>query len=159
MSCALALIASLALADAYGASGAATTVTPVSAPANPLAAEPLYSDIVSRAGALKARIAVYRVGAMKSSLTPLSLDGFGAFKTDTDALAALDMRGHFDLKARASDGDLKCILKGISEDLPKKIATVEDAKTGAQQDQALDELSYLLNDNVEVITSPPKPPV
>ena len=34
-----------------------------------------------------------------------------------------------------------------------------EATTGAQQKDALAEMGYLLNDNVEVITAPPKPPV
>jgi hypothetical protein len=43
--------------------------------------------------------------------------------------------------------------------LPKKLGAVELAKTGAEEDAALDELRYLLDDNVGVISAPPKPPV
>jgi hypothetical protein len=67
------------------------------------------------------------------------------------------MQGHLILKERGTDNDLKCILRGISEDIPVKVAAVETAPDAAARKLALDELSYLLNDNVEVITSPPQP--
>ena len=63
------------------------------------------------------------------------------------------------LKERGTDGDLKCILRGIAEDIPVKIAAVEAATTPAERRLALEELHYLLNDNVEVITAPPQPEV
>ncbi len=76
-----------------------------------------------------------------------------------EALAALDAQGHFDLKARNVDGDLKCILKGIAEDLPQRLSDLQAATTDQARAEALKEMGYLLNDNVEVITAPPKPPV
>ena len=63
------------------------------------------------------------------------------------------------LKARGTDGDLKCILRGIAEDMPLKVAAVAAATTPAERRLALEELHYLLNDNLEVITAPPQPPV
>ena len=84
---------------------------------------------------------------------------FTDFKTRAEALAQSDMQGHLILKERDTDGDLKCILRGISEDIPKKIAAVEAATSPALRATALSELSYLLNDNVEVITAPPQPEV
>ena len=68
------------------------------------------------------------------------------------------MKGHIELKARGTDGDLKCILKGISQDLPLKLGDLKTAATGSAQDEALKQMAYLLNDNVEVITAPPAPP-
>ena len=68
------------------------------------------------------------------------------------------MKGHLDLMARNLDGDLKCILRGISQDLPKRLDEVAAAKDARSQSAALKELAYLLNDNVEVITAPPQPP-
>ena len=62
-------------------------------------------------------------------------------------------------RERGTDGDLKCILRGISEDMPKKVEAVQAAATPAERATALSELSYLLNDNVEVITAPPQPEV
>ena len=89
------------------------------------------------------------------------LDGaaFADFKVQANALAEMDMQGHLILKERGIDGDLKCILRGISEDMPKKVEALETAATSAERRVALDELAYLLNDNVEVITAKPKPPV
>ena len=69
------------------------------------------------------------------------------------------MKGHEELAKRGTDGDLKCILKGISMDLGKKLSELVQAPTGAAQDVALRDMAYLLNDNVEVITAPPAPPV
>jgi hypothetical protein len=67
------------------------------------------------------------------------------------------MKGHVTLKERGAVDDLKCILRGISQDLPGKLQAVADAKTVKDQDLALRDMVYLLNDNVEVITAPPQP--
>jgi hypothetical protein len=151
----MALAASLALADLYGSGTASLAATP-----SPLAAEPLYADIVARAKGLEAAVDGFRATpGLKASAAPVTLADFATFKVRISELSALDMKGHLDLAARQSDGDLKCILKGISQDLPKKLGAVELAKTGAEEDLALDELRYLLDDNVGVITAPPKPPV
>ena len=153
--CVMALAASLALADLYGSGTASLAVTP-----SPLAAEPLYADIVTRAKGLEAAVDGFRATpGLKASAAPVTLADFATFKVRISELSALDMKGHLDLAARQSDGDLKCILKGISQDLPKKLGAVELAKTGAEEDAALDELRYLLDDNVGVISAPPKPPV
>ena len=45
------------------------------------------------------------------------------------------------LVARGSTDDLKCILHGISQDLPAKLAAVDAAKTGHDQDAALRDMS------------------
>ena len=127
--------------------------TQAQAPAaqNPLAREPLYADIVRRAATLKDQVASYR--AAPAGLAPLA--GFEAFKVQVGALSGLDMQGHVDLAKRGTDGDLKCILKGISQDLPRKLDEVEKASTAAARSTALQDMFYLLRDNVEVITSPP----
>ena len=116
-----------------------------------LAREPLYAGIVAEARGLKGLVDGWR----RAGTTP----GFETFKARIAALAALDMKGHLDLAARGTDGDLKCILKGISLDLPKKLDEVAGAATPLARDQALRDLAYLLNDNVEVITAPPRPAV
>ena len=128
---------------------------PAAAAMNPLAREPLYADIVRRAGLLKAEVEVYRAAAAGAPLA-----NFDAFRADLGALSALDLQGHLDLAKRGTDGDLKCILKGISMDLPRKLTELEAA--GAKPDArnaALQDMFYLLRDNVEVITSPPQPTV
>jgi hypothetical protein len=61
------------------------------------------------------------------------------------------------LKERGAVDDLKCILRGISQDLPEKLKAVGAATTIKAQDLALRDMVYLLNDNVEVITAPPQP--
>jgi hypothetical protein len=121
---------------------------------NPLAREPLYADIVRRATALKARVGQYRADP-----TTAPLPGFEAFKADVAQLSALDMQGHLDLAKRGTDGDLKCILRGISQDLPRKLAEVEQASGPEVRRTALEEMFYLLRDNIEVITAPPAPTV
>ena len=73
--------------------------------------------------------------------------------------AALDMQAHRSLAERNLDGDLKCILRGISEDLPLKLKALEEAKSTTERDTAIADMGYLLNDNVEVITAPPQAPV
>ena len=153
MSCFLALAASLALADSYA--------LPRQAPAevSPLASEPLYAEIIGRARALKAEVqALEALPGVKASPGVIAVERIRALAPKAETLAKLDMKGHYDLEARHLDGDLKCILKGVSEDLPRKLAEVEAATTGAQEYAALDELAYLLDDNVGVITAPPKPP-
>lgn len=115
-----------------------------------LVGEPLYADIVARARALKRQ-----VQAMQAARGALDPD----FRARIEALAALDLKGHLDLARRGTDGDLKCILKGISQDLPKKLDDLAKAEAGPARQKALEDMAYLLNDNVEVLTAPPKPPV
>ncbi|HWE47764.1 MAG TPA: hypothetical protein VG407_17215 [Caulobacteraceae bacterium] len=155
--CGMALAASLALADLYGAGGGHAIQPAV---ANPLAAEPLYADIVGRARELRATVVTLEATpGLKQSAAAIPLQGFDEVATKAQALSSLDMKGHVDLAARDKDGDLKCILKGISQDLPKRIADIRDAKTGPDEARALDDLAYLLDDNVGVITALPKAPV
>jgi hypothetical protein len=123
----------------------------VSLAVNPLAREPLYADIVRRATTLRHEAEAYRTG-LKAAPALAGPDGFAA---DIAALSALDLQGHLDLAKRGTDGDLKCILKGISQDLPRKLAEVQAAKDVAAKDAALEEMVYLLRDNIEVITTPP----
>ena len=118
---------------------------------NPLAREPLFASIVSGAGRLRDRVDGLRKGAAPSPAALARLDAEAA------ALAELDMKGHVTLAARGTDGDLKCILKGIAQDLPRKLTAVHEAAAPDRRRAALDELWYLLRDNVEVVTAPPQP--
>lgn len=154
MSCGLALALSLALTPANF-----TEAAPQPAPALGVASEPLYADIINRATRLEARVDALRTPGLKASPAAVPLPGFASLKAEAAALAELDMQGHRDLAARGTDGDLKCILRGISEDMPGKVAAVEAATTGAAQDLALDELRHLLIDNREVLRAPPAPAV
>jgi len=151
MSCsAVAAAAFLWLAAADSSSMAPPAPPPAVLARSPLAQEPLFADIVGRAGRLKAE-----ADAFKGAGTPVP----EAFKQAVADLAALDMKGHIVLKERGTDGDLKCILKGISEDLPLKLQALVSATTPATRKAAALDLAYLLNDNVEVITAPPAAPV
>lgn len=118
-------------------------------PPSAVALEPLFADIVRRAGALKLEVEAFR-----RDEKPLSPD----FADKVAELSELDMKGHQTLAARGTDGDLKCILRGIAEDLPLKLAAIKMAQDPAAKDEALADMVYLLNDNVEVITAPPQPP-
>jgi hypothetical protein len=154
MSCDVAVAAFLMFASA-GPGGA--SVQPAVAVAPPsVASEPLFRDIVGRAGRLKHDVESYRK-VVGTAADAVALPSFNAFRDQIVQLAALDQQGHELLKARGTDGDLKCILHGISQDLALKLSAVQDAKTGHDQDLALKEMAYLLNDNVEVITAPPAP--
>jgi hypothetical protein len=154
MSCDVAVAAFLMFASA--GPGAPPQMTfAVAAPVS-VAHEPLFADIVRRAGRLKGQVETYRK-ALSAAPAPMALPRFDAFQAQVGELAALDQQGHEILVKRGSVDDLKCILHGISQDLAVKLAAVAAAKTGHEQDLALRDMAYLLNDNVEVITAPPKP--
>ncbi len=160
MSCGVALAISLMLSDPNVAMAMAAAQPPVAAEAPvSVAGEPLFRDIVLRASALRGVVRQWSANLESTPdwyMTPQVLDRFTVETTD---LAALDMQGHVILRDRGIDGDLKCILRGIAEDMPLKVAAVATAATPAERRVALDELAYLLNDNVEVITAPPQPEV
>jgi hypothetical protein len=122
-----------------------------------VAGEPLFVDIVRKAGRLKAETESYEKAPLDGDVK--GLGGFSAFETDIGKLSDLDMQGHVLLAQRGTDGDLKCILKGISQDLPVKLKALEDAADPKARLEALKDMTYLLRDNVEVITSPPIPTV
>jgi hypothetical protein len=128
----------LFLAAALAASPATTALT----------SEPLFAEIVAKAEALETEALTLK-GSPAADL--------GAFTTKISALSALDMQAHLTLKARGVDGDLKCILKGISEDLPKKVAALAEAKEPFARGIAADEIVALLDDNAQVILQPPGP--
>lgn len=143
--------------DAQAAGPAPAVVQPGQAPPS-VAGEPLFVDIVRRAGGLKGQASAYREALPKEpAAVAKALKGFDVFKGKIGELADLDMKGHVTLKERGAVDDLKCILRGISQDLPEKLKAVDEAKTVKEQDLALRDLVYLLNDNVEVITAPPQP--
>lgn len=158
MSCGVALAISLLLSDPNVALAAEQPHAVAGAPVS-VANEPLFADIVRRAGALRGVVGQWQANLASTPDWYMTPEALGRFETETTALADLDMQGHLVLKERGADGDLKCILRGISEDMPKKVEAVRTAATPAERRVALDELHYLLNDNVEVITAPPQPPV
>lgn len=156
MSCALALAVALTLADPAVAEAAAPPPADPAAPVS-VAREPLFADLVARSGALKAVVDGWIASGEADQAGFFSGAAYAAFKSEAADLAQRDLQGHLALKARGVDNDLKCILRGIAEDIPVKVAALEAAPDAAERKLALDELAYLLNDNVEVITSPPRP--
>lgn len=120
-----------------------------------VATEPLFTDIARRAGVLKSQTQAYEKGPLDTGLPAAS--GFSQFETAIGELSALDMQGHVVLAQRGYSDDLKCILKGISQDLPVKLKALETAGDAKARHQALEDMYYLLRDNLEVITAPPKP--
>jgi len=158
MSCDVAAIA----ASLWLASTAAVAPPPatpaVDRPTPPsVASEPLFVDIVKRAGLLKERTAAYEKGALDAGFDHMA--GASDFETAVAQLSDLDMKAHVDLVSRGYSDDLKCILKGISQDLPVKMKALEAAPDPKARHDALQDMFYLLRDNVEVITAPPAPPV
>ena len=147
MSCGVMIAAALMLTDPTVAAAPA----PVLSADTPVAGEPLFVDIESRSQALK--------GVVDGWIeTGFDAAAFAGFRQDAEALAALDMQGHVTLRERNVDGDLKCILRGISEDLPGRLDAVETAPDDRERSVALSELSHLLDDNAAVILAPPQPP-
>lgn len=151
MSCALMIAAVLLVADP----SAAPVQEPVAAAPASVAQEPLFVDIVTRARTLKGVVD----GWIAAGADPHLAHGeaFAAFRRDAEALAALNMQAHVLLRERGADGDLKCILRGISEDMPLRLDAIVAADSDPARASALAELSHLLEDNAEVILAPPTP--
>ncbi len=159
MSCDVAIAAFLMFASTQSATQSApapTLIPAVAAAPQSVAQEPLFRDIVDRATGLKGQVESWRA-SIGMAADPIPLIGFDAFSAKVGELSALDQKGHETLKARGAADDLKCILHGISQDLPLKLQAVKEAKTGHDEDLALRDMSYLLRDNIEVITAPPQP--
>lgn len=154
MSCGVALAVSLLFADPTATS--APVPPAAEAPAS-VAAEPMFADIVARSGSLKSVVDGWLAAGHADHAAFWAGAEFQGFKTQAADLAARDMQGHVTLRDRGVDGDLKCILRGISEDMPKRIEAVETAPSAAERRISLEELSHLLEDNAAVITSPPMP--
>ena len=154
MSCdAVALAATLWLASTSAAPPPAAPATSVTPPS--VASEPLFVSIVSRAGQLKAETKAYESAPTDGGVDKLK--DFSTFETAIGELSSLDMQGHVQLVQRGYTDDLKCILKGISQDLPVKLKALEAANDPKSRHEALEDMFYLLRDNVEVITAPPQP--
>jgi hypothetical protein len=154
MSCdAVAFAATLWLASTSAAPPPATPAPSITPPS--VAGEPLFVNIVSRAGQLKAETKAYEAAPADGGVDKLK--DFSSFETAIGELSSLDMQGHVELVQRGYTDDLKCILKGISQDLPVKLKALEAANDPKSRHEALEDMFYLLRDNVEVITAPPQP--
>ena len=150
MSCGLAVAAALLFSD--------PTVTAVQAPPPAtLAEEPMYADIVARSRTLKAVVDRWIAEGAAQDQAFAERADFIDFRTAALELSERDMAGHIDLRDRGTDGDLRCILRGLSEDLTVRVDELAAAATPGDRTDALSELAYLLNDNVEVVIAPPGP--
>lgn len=155
MSCDVAAAAFLMFAAASGPSGASLKPA-VAQPSAVVASQPLFRDIVGRAGKLKGQVETYRA-RVKGAADVVALPGADAFTAAIGQLSAFDQQGSDWLKLNGGDGDLKCIMHGVSQDLMVKLAAMKNAKTAHDEDLALRDMDFLLRDNVEVITAPPAP--
>lgn len=158
MSCGLVIATALLLSDPNVALSAAQPAFEAGVPPS-VAAEPFFSDLVERATVLKALTDSWAASGAVNEAGFFTGEAFMGFKAKAGELAARDMQGHLILKERGADGDLKCILRGISEDMPGRVSALESATSAEERAVALAELSHLLEDNAEVITAPPTPEV
>jgi hypothetical protein len=149
----IALAACLCLVASAASAAPATPALSQTPPS--VASEPLFVNIVKQAAALKAETEGYEKGSLDASFDQMA--GAHDFTAAIGQLADLDMQGHVVLANRGYSDDLKCILKGISQDLPVKLRALEAATDPKARRAALEDMFYLLRDNVEVITSPPQP--
>lgn len=143
----MAAFASVVLLFALSTSASADAGKPASA----ISREPFYAGIVTTAGRLEAETDAF---AAQPKLSLLGETRFAAYARNIQALSDADMKGHLDLKARGTDNDLKCIMMGVSLDLPKKLDAIRGAKSDADLGTALNQMSALLSDNVDVIVTP-----
>jgi hypothetical protein len=155
MSCDVAVAAFIMFTAFTGPSGASLQPAVAETPP-PVASQPLFQDIVGRAGKLRTEVDQFRA-TITAAADPVAMPGADAFAADIGQLSALDQQGSDWLRQHSSDGDLKCIMHGISQDLLVKLAAVKDAKTAHDESLALRDMGFLLRDNVEVITAPPIP--
>lgn len=155
MSCGLAVAALLMMGDPNVALAVAQPPAVAGAPVS-VADEPFFADLATRATGLKAIVDGWSASGAADQAGFFDSPAYAAFKTEAGDLAARDMQGHVILRDRGTDGDLKCILRGISEDMPLRVAAFEAATTPAERAVALAELSHLLDDNAAVILAPPQ---
>lgn len=156
MTCNLALATALIFsATPTGVAEPAQTAIAASYAPLSLSQDSAFAALISEATRLKQVVDGWMAAPIINDAAFLQSEAYLSFKAQTENLAKADMEGHLTLKERGTDGDLTCILRGIAEDIPRRIANLEAATVGSVRYQALEELAYLLNDNAEVILAPP----
>src|SRR5579864_5679219 len=126
MSCDVATLAASLWLASTAAAGPPPATPAVSNPTPPsVASEPLFVDIVKRAAMLKAQTQAYEKGSLDADFDHMT--GATDFETAVAQLSDIDMKAHVELVSRGYSDDLKCILKGISQDLPVKMKALESA--------------------------------
>lgn len=151
---------SLAIATVLITAPAAEVQTPaaVQAATYSMAASAQFDEVVAQARGLKATIDHWIARQDYRASGFVGGEDFTRFGAEIGQLAELNMAHHHRLRAAGTDGDLTCILRGIGEDLPKKLEAIQTAPDDNERALALTEMAYLLNDNVEVILAPPPNP-
>lgn len=152
MSCNIVLAAALLFAPQ---DAGANVAAPATVSSTTLSDEADFRAIILEAGTLRDMARSWLTSGETASDLFVQGQPYRGFKTRALQLSQANMAAHHMMKARGTDGDLTCILRGISEDLPKKLDLIEAARSGDERQQAVDEIAYLLNDNVEVILAPP----
>ncbi|MFT4089761.1 MAG: hypothetical protein QM645_03440 [Asticcacaulis sp.] len=127
--------------------GAVTQALPV----NPVSQEPFYADLIQRAQTLKATTDAFAAAPKMSLLTDPAFEAYGR---DVVALTELNLKAHYDLKARGTDNDLKCVLMGVSLDLPIRLEGIRVSTTEQELKDTLEDMAFLLEDNIDVIRTP-----
>lgn len=128
----------------YGATATEPVVSAISR-------EPSFARLVKSARTLKAetdRLSTH------PSLAVRKTAAFSAYARNIRALSAGDLKGHYTLRDRGTDNDLKCILLGVSRDIEIKMTAIEAAKSDVELGTAFHAMSDLLSDNVDVIVTP-----
>lgn len=118
---------------------------------DPISHEPLYAGLVQDANALRAETQDF---SKAPSLALRDAPRFQTYLQRLQNLSAGDLKGHFDLKKRGTDRDLKCILLGVSRDLTNKVNDLKSAASDAALARALGDTDLLLRDNIDVIVTP-----
>ncbi len=134
------------------AGGLLAIQTPVAADTahtSAISREPLYAGIVKHAKALEAE-----THRLAKGDDPRADKTFATYADAITALSADDLKGHYDLRARGTDNDLKCIMMGISRDLPLKLDAIRSARPGDELKTAFDAMAQDLSDNIDVIVTP-----
>lgn len=139
-----AILAVVLTAAPHGAAAGETAVSAISR-------EPLYAGLVKSARTLKAETDRFSTHA---SLAVRKTAKFASYARHIRALSAGDLKGHYALRDRGTDSDLKCILLGVSRDIEIKMTAIEAAKSDAELGTAFHAMADLLSDNVDVIVTP-----
>ncbi|WP_140984151.1 hypothetical protein [Asticcacaulis tiandongensis] len=121
------------------------------APVNPVSQEPFYAELIAKAQTLKATTEGFAATPRLSLLTDPAFEAYGR---EIAELTELNLKAHYDLKARGTDNDLKCVLMGVALDLPIRFEGIRVATTEQDLKDALEDMAFLLEDNVDVIRTP-----
>jgi hypothetical protein len=116
-------------------------------------AAPQLRPILTKAKALNIAWGHFTKSAHKDLNWP-NQKGWGPIKLQIEALAQLDLKAHEALKAKATDQDLKCIMKGLYLDAPKRIEALKTARDKESKLKAAADLSLWIEDHIVILSAP-----